>query len=97
MSSAPKVVPNVSTPTPARRKARKGPRATAAEAAAGRAAQLRKYRGADAPETIEAERAQAAAQIENYVARIVDTFPKLTDQQVERITLLLRQTPAGDQ
>jgi hypothetical protein len=82
----------VSTPT------RPGPRTArgnAAAGAAGRVGRLRKHRGPDHPETVAAEREQATAQIENYVAKIVEAFPPLTDEQISRITALLRTAPDG--
>jgi hypothetical protein len=49
-----------------------------------------RYRGADAPETLDARRDLAAARLEQFIRRTVDTAPPLTPEQRDRLALLLR-------
>lgn len=54
---------------------------------------LRRYRGPEDPEVLTALRDLRAARAEDYVRRLVDEAPPLTDEQRDRLALLLRRRP----
>lgn len=51
--------------------------------------------GRSAPETIEARRAYAAAQLESYVEEIVRNAPPFTERQKARISAILNAAPSA--
>lgn len=55
-----------------------------------RVASLTRSRKADDPELVEARRNMRALKLEEYVLRVVDEAPPLTNEQRERIAALLR-------
>lgn len=55
-----------------------------------RAALARAARTGNPAEAVEVRRAYAAAKLEDYVRRVVDGAPPLTDEQRARIAILLR-------
>ncbi len=59
-----------------------------------RVAHAVRFHGPDAPQTINAQRDLAAANLEAYIKRIVDQAPLLLPEQRDRLALLLRSTPA---
>ena len=58
-----------------------------------RIASLSRSRNTDDPELVEARQKLKALKLEEYVKRVVDEAPPLTDEQANRIAALLR--PAG--
>ncbi len=56
---------------------------------------LLRYRSADDPEVLDAKRDLRAARAEDYISRVVDAAPPLTQQQRDRLALLLRTPSAG--
>lgn len=46
----------------------------------------------DDPRVLDAKRDLAAAQLADHIARVVDAAPPLTDEQRDRLALLLRPT-----
>jgi hypothetical protein len=58
-----------------------------------RVASLSRSRTPDDPELVDARRELAVANLENYVARVIDAAPPLTQQQRDRIASLIQ--PAG--
>jgi hypothetical protein len=54
---------------------------------------LRRYRPADDPVVLDAQRDLRAARLEDYIARTLETAPPLTAAQRDRLATLLR---AGD-
>lgn len=48
----------------------------------------------DHPHLVEARRDLAAARAEDYIRKLVDTFPPLSDEQRDRLALLLRGAAA---
>jgi hypothetical protein len=57
-----------------------------------RVASLTRSRSVDDPELVDARRNLRALRLEDYIRRTVDTAPPLTDEQRERLALLLRPT-----
>jgi hypothetical protein len=57
-------------------------------------ASLTRHRGPGHVETIEAERDYRAEVLAEHVRKVVDAFPPLTDEQCDRIAVLLR-TPVA--
>lgn len=55
-----------------------------------RAAALTRHRGTDDPEVADARRAAKAASVEDYIRRVVDEAPPLTDDQRARLSRILR-------
>jgi hypothetical protein len=55
-----------------------------------RVAHAVRFHGPDAPQTAEARRDLAAANLAAYIKRTVDQAPRLTKQQRDRLALLLR-------
>ena len=53
-----------------------------------------RHHGADAPETHQARRDLAAARLEQFIKRTVDTAPPLSPEQRDRLALLLGAAPA---
>lgn len=58
-----------------------------------RVASLSRHRGPDSPDTLTARRDLHAARLEDYISRTLATAPPLTDEQRQRLALLL-QPPA---
>lgn len=56
----------------------------------GRVGALSRSRAANDPELLDARRELAAANLEQYIARVVATAPPLTSEQQERLAGLLR-------
>lgn len=54
---------------------------------------LSKLHGPDSPEALDAKRELNACNLEQQVAAVVNAFPPLTQDQLDRIAVLLR--PAG--
>ena len=61
-----------------------------AKDAAINVARVVRYRGEGSPEAVEARRELANAKISQYVEKVVASAPPLTDDQCERIGVLLR-------
>ena len=61
----------------------------------GRVASLSRTRKPNDPDLIEARRHLATAKLEQYVARVVAEAPPLTDEQLERVSALLRPARSG--
>ena len=59
-------------------------------------AALSRSRSADDPELIEARRNLKAVKLAEYVTRVVSEAPPLTDEQLERVSALLRPVMGGD-
>lgn len=59
-------------------------------------ASLSRRRTADDPELIEARQNLKAARLAEYVTRVVSEAPPLTDEQLERVSALLRPARSGD-
>lgn len=55
-----------------------------------RANVLSRHKGREHPDTVEARRLHAAADLERHIARVIEAAPPLTDAQVDRLTALLR-------
>ncbi len=55
-----------------------------------RVARAVRFHGPDAPQTIDARRDLAAANLAAYIKRVVDQAPPLTPEQRDRLALLLR-------
>ncbi len=49
-----------------------------------------RFHGPDAPQTADARRDLAAANLAAYIRRVVDQAPPLTSEQRDRLALLLR-------
>lgn len=58
--------------------------------AAGRYAMARRHHGPDARRTQEAARELRAAQLAEHARKIVDGWPALTPDQIERVVSILR-------
>lgn len=58
--------------------------------ARGRLAALTRHREPGDPAIEDARRDLRAVRLEDHVKRVVDDLPPLTDEQVSRLTLLLR-------
>jgi hypothetical protein len=54
-----------------------------------------RHHGPDDPRLPELRRNLRAAELEDHVRRIVDTFPPLTNEQRNQIAALLRPSPNG--
>jgi hypothetical protein len=55
-----------------------------------RVAHAVRYHGPDAPQTLDARRDLAAANLAAYITRVVDQAPPLLPEQRDRLALLLR-------
>ena len=64
--------------------------------ASTRLAALVRHRTADDPDVIEAARDLRAAQLDEHVRRVVDSFPPLTPEQRSRLAALLAGTGEAD-
>lgn len=53
-------------------------------------ASLTRSRTADDPELVAARRNLRASRLEDYVQRVVEEWPPLTEDQLERVAFLLR-------
>ncbi len=53
-----------------------------------------RHHGPDSPQAVEALRDLRAARAEDYIKSLVDAAPPLTDEQRDRLALLLRGTAA---
>lgn len=62
--------------------------------ARGKVASLTRSREPDDPDLLDARRTLAAANLEDYVSRVVDAAPPLTPEQASQIAALLR--PNGE-
>lgn len=60
-----------------------------------RIASLSRIRSADDPELIEARQNLKALKLAEYVTRVVSEAPPLTDEQLERVSALLRPARSG--
>lgn len=56
----------------------------------GRLNALKRYRDADDPDVLAAQRDLRAARCEDYIRQIVDSAPPLTDEQRTKLSGLLR-------
>lgn len=56
---------------------------------------MQRHHGADAPETLEAERDLRALQLQEYIREKIAATPPLTDAQLERVRALLPATADG--
>lgn len=61
-----------------------------------RLASLTRSRASDDPELLNARRNMRAARLEDYISKTLDDSPPFTDEQLDRLALLLRaSTPNG--
>ena len=56
----------------------------------GRVAALSRSRKPDDPELVDARRNMRTERLADYIARVVDAMPPLTNEQRDRLALLLR-------
>ncbi|MGO9382398.1 MAG: hypothetical protein ACLP4W_09945 [Mycobacterium sp.] len=60
-----------------------------------RIAALSRDRDPDDPELVEARRSLRASRLEEHVAKVVDGWPPLTDEQLDNVAALLRAGSRG--
>ena len=60
-----------------------------------RIAALSRSRPADDPDLVEARRDLHAARLAEHITRVVDAAPPLTDEQRDRLAVLLRPSSGG--
>lgn len=65
---------------------------TATRKAQGALAAAERHHPDDTDRLTEARREFAAAKLEDYVRQVVDSAPPLTEDQLERVTAILRPT-----
>jgi hypothetical protein len=70
--------------------------ASALHSKRGRVAILSRYRDADDIELIEARRDFWTEALADYVQRVVDQAPPLTNEQIGRITVILANRTGGE-